>query len=439
MKLVNQINELQEAGVITPETALDISNFYDLKNGESSNRQMVVFSVIGSLLLGLGLILLFAHNWDMMGKVTKTIVAISPLIITQVIGGFVILKKRSSLGWKEGIGSLIFICIGLSISLVGQIYNISGDLPAFLRTWMFLALPLLFILRSSMVGFLLIGGITWYVLIENTFLRILNYRGDWEYSFQFNELIPVIIFLTVMSLVIGFFKNLFKTSPRSNYITIASWLIPAALSIGLIAFEHRNDEVLFLSYFMLFSLFIWVGNSTKWINRPRLRNGFKFFGPVGALVMLFMASFEDLAEDLMDFNATSFGLEWFSLIIITTLFGLLLFKERSQFRVLAKDPLNVAFISVTFVFMFSPAAILSTVIINLLIFVIGIQRIVSGIKNNLLGQLNLGLLVITVLVICRFFDRDMSFILRGIIFLALGTGFLLSNLWILKKKKNEKK
>ena len=253
------------------------------------------------------------------------------------------------------------------------------------------------------------------------------------------ELPKVIIFLVVTSLVIGFFKNLFKTSPRSNYITIASWLIPAALSIGLIAFEHRNDEVLFLSYFMLFSLFIWVGNSTKWINRPRLRNGFKFFGPVGALVILFLASFEDLTEDLMDFNATSFGLEWFSLIIITSLFGLLLFKERAQFRVLAKDPLNVAFISVALVFMFSPSAILSTLIINLLIFVIGIQRIVYGVKNNLLGQLNLGLLVITVLVVCRFFDRDMSFILRGIIFLALGTGFLLSNLWILKKKKNEKK
>ena len=201
MKLVNQINELQEAGVITPETALDISNYYDSKQGESSGRMMVVFSVIGSLLVGLGLILLFAHNWDAMGKTAKTIVAIAPLLLTQIIGGFVILKKPESLGWREGIGSLIFICIGLSISLVGQIYNISGDMPAFLRTWMLLALPLLFLLRSSMVGFLITGGITWYVLIEKTFFRIFSYRYWDDYTFEYEELIPVGIFLTVMIIV----------------------------------------------------------------------------------------------------------------------------------------------------------------------------------------------------------------------------------------------
>ena len=439
MKLINQINELKEAGVITPETALDINNYYESKQGESSSRIMVVFSVLGSLLVGLGLILLFAHNWDLMGKTSKTIIAIAPLLITQVIGGYVILKKSESLGWREGIGSLIFICIGLSISLVGQIYNISGDLPEFIRTWMLLALPLLFLLRSSIVSFLITGGITWYVLIEKTFFRIFSIRYWDNYQFEFEELIPIGIFLSIMMMIIGFFQNLFKKEPDSNYITIASWIIPSALAIGLMAFENRNDEVLFLSYFMLFTLFIWFGKSNQWISRPILRNGFKFFGPLGALFMLFIASFEDLNDDLMDFDFDQFGLEWFSLIVILIPFVILLFKERTHFKTLAQDPLNVAFASVIPLFLFSPSSILTTIIINGLILVVGLHKTIGGLKKNLLGKLNLGLLIITVLVICRFFDRDMSFIVKGIIFLSLGSGFLMSNLWILKKKKNETK
>jgi len=152
-----------------------------------------------------------------------------------------------------------------------------------------------------------------------------------------------------------------------------------------------------------------------------------------------MASFEDLNDDLMDFDLDRFGLEWFSLIVISIPFGILLFKEKARFKELAKDPLNVAFVSMVPLFLFSPSSILTTVIINGLILVIGLNKTIGGLKKNLLGKLNLGLLIITVLVVCRFFDRDMSFVLRGIIFLALGTGFLLSNLWILKKKKNETK
>ena len=111
MKIFNQLHELQNQGVITTETALDISNYYKSKNKESSSRLTVIYSVIGSILIGLGLILLFAHNWDEMSKIAKTIVAIAPLAITQISGGYFIYKKPDNLAAREGIGSLLFICM----------------------------------------------------------------------------------------------------------------------------------------------------------------------------------------------------------------------------------------------------------------------------------------------------------------------------------------
>ena len=50
MKIFNQIQELQNEGVITPETALDISNYYKSKNKESSSTSAIELSkVYGSV------------------------------------------------------------------------------------------------------------------------------------------------------------------------------------------------------------------------------------------------------------------------------------------------------------------------------------------------------------------------------------------------------
>lgn len=417
MKIFNQIQELQNQGVISPETALDISDYYKSKHKESSSRLTVIYSVIGSILIGLGLILLFAHNWDEMPKIAKTIVAIAPLAITQILGGYFMYKKPDNLAAREGIGSLLFICIGLSISMVSQIYNIVGSLDSFMQIWLLLTIPLLLILRSSMVAFLATIISTSYVILD----------GD---------VLSIVIYMVTMGLILIHFRILNKKEPNSNYINLASWIIPSALSVGLCAFEQRNDELLFLSYFWLFTLFIWVGNSKYWKDKSNFRNGLKLIGFLGILVMLTMISFHEVADKFIKYKM-DFGQEWVSLFLISIPLLLIIILKKGLFAVLKKDQLSMAFIPITFVFFFSQSEIISAIIVNALILIIGIQKVLLGLKNNRLGQLNIGLLIISILVSCRFFDYQMDLLLRGIVFLALGLGFLLSNLKIIKTRKNE--
>ncbi|HBF19134.1 MAG TPA: DUF2157 domain-containing protein, partial [Cryomorphaceae bacterium] len=47
------------------------------------------------------------------------------------------------------------------------------------------------------------------------------------------------------------------------------------------------------------------------------------------------------------------------------------------------------------------------------------------------------LLIISILAICRFFDRDLSFVARGILFVSVGVGFFLVNYYTLKKRRHE--
>jgi hypothetical protein len=69
------------------------------------------------------------------------------------------------------------------------------------------------------------------------------------------------------------------------------------------------------------------------------------------------------------------------------------------------------------------------------VFLSGVLTIWRGAKNDHLGILNYGLLTITALVVCRFFDSDMSFVLRGILFMLVGGGFFVANYAMLKRRK----
>ena len=75
------------------------------------------------------------------------------------------------------------------------------------------------------------------------------------------------------------------------------------------------------------------------------------------------------------------------------------------------------------------------IIVNLLVFLIGLSIIKLGANQNHLGILNFGLFTITALIICRYFDTNLSFVFRGILFVIVGAGFFGANYWMLRKRK----
>jgi uncharacterized membrane protein len=64
MNILKELDELTKAQVISPESAENIRNYYKSKQEQSGNRLFIVFGILGAILVGLGLILIIAHNWD---------------------------------------------------------------------------------------------------------------------------------------------------------------------------------------------------------------------------------------------------------------------------------------------------------------------------------------------------------------------------------------
>ena len=76
----------------------------------------------------------------------------------------------------------------------------------------------------------------------------------------------------------------------------------------------------------------------------------------------------------------------------------------------------------------------SAALFDVYLLVAGLWLLAAGIRAGRQGQMNLGLLAVAALVVARFFDTDLNFLLRGLIFIALGVAFLVTNVIMLRRK-----
>jgi len=81
------------------------------------------------------------------------------------------------------------------------------------------------------------------------------------------------------------------------------------------------------------------------------------------------------------------------------------------------------------------ASPISMILYNLYVFVLGVATAVSGVRRGRMGTVNAGMLVLAVLIIARFFDSDLPFLVRGLAFIAVGAGFLATNVVLLARKR----
>lgn len=81
------------------------------------------------------------------------------------------------------------------------------------------------------------------------------------------------------------------------------------------------------------------------------------------------------------------------------------------------------------------APVVSALLINLYALALAGTLVMRGLRTERAGSLNLGLLLFSSLVVCRFFDSDLDFIVRALAFMLLGALMLASNLYLARRKR----
>lgn len=418
----NELRRLLEANVITEETAERIREYYRDHRQESGFNLFTVFAIFASLLVSLGIILIIAHNWDELSKSLKVIFAFLPLVTAQSLCLYTLFRKRNIIVWREGSATFLFFSIGACIALISQIYHIPGNLGEFVFTWMVLCLPVIYLMNSSVVSILYLTGITYYACET----------GYWSGASE-SELWYWLMLLLAMP----YYYVLVSKRPDSNFTIYHNWVIPLSLTAALGTLSAALPELMYIAYMSLFGVFYLGGQSSFFQFQKRRNNGYLILGALGTVSLLLSLSFEWFWKKLPaeGFYSTSIFVsqEFIAALVLSCAASLLLYRSRILHQQRLK-PLDFVFLAFLVVFLIGMHSMISMILINIIVLLIGMMTIREGVRSDHLGILNYGLLIITALTACRFFDTDLSFVLRGILFIVVGVGIFILNTWMLKKR-----
>jgi uncharacterized membrane protein len=423
-QVLHALPELIKEGLLSEEAAKKIHQYYKEKEQKQPQRMNLVFGIIGAILVGLGIILIIAHNWDEMSRTLRVVLSFAPLLIGQSLCGYCLLKKSDNKTWVESSATFLFFAVGASIALVAQVYHIPGNTGRFLFTWMLLGFPLIYIMPSSMASLLYIAGITAYAVEDGYGYRAADSHNYWW----------------MLLLALPHYLLLILKRPSGHFTFYHHWIVPVSLTICLGTLSGPEEEYMTLAYMNLFAVFYLVGSST-WFSAARmLTNGYLLIGSMGTMILLVVASFRDFWQIFR--NDTGIFSISAMLPIITSfvLAVVVLFLYLKNNATRAINPLVFIFLvysGIFFIGVSNPA--LGAILMNLLVLAVAIFVIRRGLQMNHLGILNYGLLIITALVLCRFFDTDLSFVLRGLLFVGVGAGFFFANSLLMKKRKTYEK
>ena len=406
MKFRKEIDELLSKGIIDQPTADRIRNYYSRTEADGGNRLFAIFGILGALLVGLGVILIVAHNWDQLSQSARLTFSFVPTIIGQTLCFYVFRKRISSVAWREGASVFLFLSVGATISLIAQVYHLPSDLNEFLFTWLLLVAPLIYLMRSNFTSLLFIVGVTWLGWLTN--------EGEPQSSW----------FWLLMLFALPKYLMLWTSGREKNSLMFHHWIFVIAILTNLWTLHSGESPIIVLMYMVVLAIFYQIGEG---IGLSRLLgNAYLIAGSVGTAVLLMVHSFifpwNEYRDEMITGSLSSWGMIigyaefWWTIAFFAILLLVLrLIITENTRRIL--DLNNWAFVLLTLCFFVCYLDVdIARILINLFLLALALSKIKKGVDEDSLLILNYGLLVITVLVICRFFDTELSFVLRGLLF-----------------------
>jgi uncharacterized membrane protein len=140
-------------GIIGPDQGTALKRRYPAP-AEGTAWGRIIFFSIGAILFGLGVILIFAYNWEKMHKFVKLAVIFAALIGAHGAGYWLKRPQSQFQTAGEGLHLLGTMLFGAGIWLIAQIYHIEEHYPTAFLIWGSGALALAWSLPSIAHGIL---------------------------------------------------------------------------------------------------------------------------------------------------------------------------------------------------------------------------------------------------------------------------------------------
>jgi len=417
---LEELPKLREGGVIDSATEENLQKHYRERLAAAPSPQkyfLLALSIIGSVLIAGGIILLFNYNWDMFTKLTRIMIAFLPVTLGAALSIFTLATSRSQ-AWREGSAVLTAAGTAVAIALLSQIYHTGGTLSQFMTLVLLLALPLVYIFNSVSLATLYTVGL---------FMTL----GSWYEP----AWLPMAFCLLAGILPFAGWHLLREKSPYRIWMR---YLAMGFAVFALIAFggQYSSGLILFTvcAVFMLASM----RSQDRWermFRNPWLLASFFFL-----LVLLSIGTCTGgRIFHLNRYGETSNGIlyfwlaeGWFLLLFILLFVRDYLLKQMSFQRLMMLVLILTALLG-TLLEAFEVDAIYMRLALIVYMGVFGVTLLMRGCRENSMFLFNGGLLMCALLIGLRFFDAEIGLQARAIGFIVLGLGFIGANVFFSRK------
>jgi len=421
---LKEVPSLLADGVIDADTARRLEARYTTAE-PGRNRALTVFSILGGTLVGLGIILLLAHNWAELSRATRTALAFAPLICAQALAVWLIRSGRDSAAWREGVGLFWTFAIGAAIALVAQTYHIPGDAGRFAMTWMLLTLPVIYLLNASGPALVYLAGMLFWAADTQD-----NGGAAW-------------VFWPLAALLLPHTYPAVRQNPYGSRAAVLLWGGTVALCIATaITLEDLvRDRWVFVYAVLFAALYLagenWLADATSNWQRP-----LRTIGGGGCVVLTFQLTYDWMWDDFTWLFWTNHLQNNYAAILSNLILALMAVAVIALLvRSARHGKTHALFIGALPIMVglgnfiahkFGGGAIC---LANLYAFGLGLDLLIRGFRTRRNGTVNLGLLLLFTLILLRFWDERFGFVLRGVIFVVLCLAFLSVNLFLARHKK----
>jgi uncharacterized membrane protein len=424
--LLTEIDRWQAEGVVSPEQAGLLRRRYEQPAGESVPWGLLVFATAGAIVIGLGVILLFAYNWDEIPRYGK--LALVFLVLIGAHAGGIRLLGRD--GWQPRLGEALAVLgtmfYGAGIWLVAQIYNIDEHYPNGFLFWALGALAMAWAIRSTANGLLAVVLIALWGCCEAFDFRSPQY---WSVVLVAGGLLPL------------------AWSQRSTILLTAA-LAAIQLLIAVNATQWGAGAHAFTASLALGVLLVAAARLTA-ADRPDFPAGagmMAFLGFGAFLFCAYLLSFADAADNLLDWTRRSGAQPGMAHVFGWTLFaaglaGWAWLARRSLLHRELEIRREEWLLPIALVWCFGIASlgardwsVLVSWSFNLMLLGLAVMWIWRGCQESRLRPTVLGSLLLGAVVLARYFDLFQSLASRGLAFIILGGIFVAEAMYYRKMR-----
>ena len=394
----------------------------------TSKTLFMVFSILGSLFVGAGVIILMVALWDKFPNLIKASVSFLPLLLGQAGAVYTYKKKFDNIAWREGASILWSAGVTATVGLLSMVLELHLGALMCLLIDAVLILPILcfFKVASPLVlyyGFSIAGSI-----------------GVFEYTR--NEILTTVLMVALVGagLLFTFFNR--KNLPDARY-EYSAWIsVLAACAMVFAICVVLNWEWGYFTLPLALAVCIYALNKNDGWSMP-----FYPIGILGTALGSIASTYYNLQDDVL-YSYEQNG--WLNLIKPESIVTIILTVAIIAIGfIVGEKALDKNKYQSIFCYLGAAGAVVglfgcvfkTTVGIGLVLFAItfaeGLVMLIKGASEKNYFNLNVGLITLLVLMFFVLSAFDWNMVTVGLMFLISGASLFGANFCISKKIKKE--